>query len=84
MANMVAGGRTPLLPPSGLERLGYKLAVYPVILLSSAISAMQTALKALRPGGAMPVPPSVSFAELQHIVGFPEYWDRETRFRAAE
>jgi hypothetical protein len=33
---MVAGGRTPLLPPSGLERLGYKLAVYPVVLLSSA------------------------------------------------
>jgi hypothetical protein len=32
----------------------------------------------------VPVPPSVSFAELQHIVGFPEYWDRETRFRAAE
>jgi hypothetical protein len=55
-----------------------------VMLLSSAISAMQTALKALRPGAAMPVPPSVSFAELQHIVGFPEYWDRETRFRAAE
>ncbi len=26
MANMVAGGRTPLLPPSDLERLGYKLA----------------------------------------------------------
>ena len=32
----------------------------------------------------MPAPPSVSFTELQHIVGFPEYWDRETRFRAAE
>ena len=84
MANMVAGGRTPLLPPSGLERLGYKLAVYPVMLLSSAISAMQTALRALQPGAVAPVPPSVSFTELQHIVGFPEYWDRETRFRAAE
>jgi 2-methylisocitrate lyase-like PEP mutase family enzyme len=84
MANMVAGGRTPLLPPSGLERLGYKLAVYPVMLLSSAISAMQTALKALGPGAVVPLPPSVSFTELQHIVGFPEYWDRETRFRAAE
>jgi 2-methylisocitrate lyase-like PEP mutase family enzyme len=84
MANMVAGGCTPLLPPSDLERLGYKLALYPVMLLSSAISAMQTALKALQPGAVAPVPPSVSFTELQHIVGFPEYWDRETRFRAAE
>jgi 2-methylisocitrate lyase-like PEP mutase family enzyme len=84
MANMVTGGRTPVLPPSDLERLGYKLALYPVMLLCSAISAMQAALEALRPGAAAPLPPAVSFAELQRIVGFPQYWDRETRFRAAE
>jgi 2-methylisocitrate lyase-like PEP mutase family enzyme len=84
MANMVPGGRTPVLPPSDLERLGYKLAVYPVMLLSSAISAMQTALQALQPGAAMALPRAVSFGELQQIVGFPEYWDRETRYRAAE
>jgi 2-methylisocitrate lyase-like PEP mutase family enzyme len=83
MVNMVPGGKTPILPPAKLQEVGYKLALYPVMLLSSAISAMQTALKALHPGAAVP-PPSVSFTELQHIVGFPEYWDRETRFRAVE
>src|SRR5215470_10219971 len=83
MANMVPGGKTPILPPSELERLGYKLAVYPVMLLSAAIAAMQTTLEALQPGAAMALPPAVSFAQLQDIVGFPAYWERETRYRAA-
>lgn len=84
VANMVPGGKTPLLPPSDLARLGYKLAVYPVMLLSAAIAAMQTTLEALRPGAAVALPPAVSFSQLQTIVGFPAYWDRETRYRAAE
>jgi len=37
MANMVPGGRTPVLPPAKLQEVGYKLALYPVMLLSSAI-----------------------------------------------
>jgi 2-methylisocitrate lyase-like PEP mutase family enzyme len=41
---MVPGGKTPVLPPAELERIGYKLALYPVMLLTAAISAMQTTL----------------------------------------
>ena len=84
MANMVAGGKTPVLPPADLQRLGYRLAVYPVMLLSAAIAAMQTALEALRPGAEVPPPSCVPFAQLQSIVGFPAYWSREERYRAAE
>ena len=50
MANMVPGGKTPILPPAQLQEIGYKLALYPVMLLSSAIAAMQATLAALRPG----------------------------------
>jgi 2-methylisocitrate lyase-like PEP mutase family enzyme len=84
MANLVAGGKTPLLPPARLEEIGYKLALYPVMLLSSAIAAMQATLEALRPGAAVPPPPSVSFADLQGIVGFPDYWEREIRYQAKD
>ena len=49
MANMVPGGKTPVLPPAKLQEVGYKLALYPVMLLSSAIAAMQATLAALRP-----------------------------------
>jgi 2-methylisocitrate lyase-like PEP mutase family enzyme len=83
MANMVPGGKTPILPPAELERLGYKLAVYPVMLLSGAIAAMQSTLAALQPGATVAPPPAVSFAQLQEIVGFPAYWERETRYRTA-
>jgi 2-methylisocitrate lyase-like PEP mutase family enzyme len=84
MANMVPGGKTPILPPQELQSIGYKLALYPVVLMSSAIAAMQAALAALRPESKKAFPPSVSFAELQQIVGFPDYWERETRYKASD
>jgi 2-methylisocitrate lyase-like PEP mutase family enzyme len=82
LANMVPGGKTPILPADQLQAIGYKLAVYPVMLLSASISAMQAALAALRPGASAPLPPSISFSDLQKVVGFPEYWARETRYQA--
>ena len=84
MANMVPGGKTPILPPQQLQSIGYKLALYPVVLMSSAIAAMQAALAALKPDGKAPLPPSISFAELQQLVGFPDYWQRETRYKASD
>jgi 2-methylisocitrate lyase-like PEP mutase family enzyme len=84
LANMVHGGKSPILPPAKLQEVGYKLALYPVMLLSSAIAAMQATLAALRPESATPPPPAISFAELQGVVGFPDYWSRETRYQAKD
>jgi 2-methylisocitrate lyase-like PEP mutase family enzyme len=82
MANMVPGGKTPILPPAKLQDIGYKLALYPIVLLSVSIAAMQTALAALKPGATTALPPSISFTELQSVVGFPDYWKREERYKA--
>ena len=84
MANMVPGGKTPILPPQRLQELGYKLALYPVMLLSSAVAAMQATLRALRPGSVQPMGPSISFLELQNVVGFPDYWQRETKYQVKD
>jgi 2-methylisocitrate lyase-like PEP mutase family enzyme len=84
MANLVPGGKTPILPPARLQEIGYKLGLYPVMLLSSAVAAMQATLAALRPGSTTPHPPSISFTELQGVVGFPDYWDREIRYQAKD
>jgi 2-methylisocitrate lyase-like PEP mutase family enzyme len=81
---MVPGGKTPILPPEKLQEVGYKLALYPVMLLSSTIAAMQATLEALRPNSRTPQPPAVSFSDLQGIVGFPDYWGRETKYQAKE
>ena len=78
------GGKTPVLPPAKLQEVGYKLALYPVMLLSSAITAMQSTLAALRPDSKTPQPPAISFTDLQGVVGFPDYWSRETRYQAKE
>jgi 2-methylisocitrate lyase-like PEP mutase family enzyme len=82
MANMVPGGKTPILAAAELEAIGYKLALYPVALMSAAITAMQAALAALKPGSAGPLPPSISFSDLQSLVGFPWYWEREQRYKS--
>ena len=84
MANMVPGGKTPVLPPAKLQEIGYKLALYPVMLLSSSITAMQATLRALRPGSTSAQPAAISFTDLQGVVGFPDYWSRETKYQAGE
>ena len=74
MANMVEGGDTPVLPPARLEALGYRIAAYPLTLLSSAARAMTEALEALRRGQT----PErlLPFESLREVLGFDEY-DRE-------
>ena len=78
MANMVEHGVTPLLPPAELESLGYRIAAYPLTLLSTAAFAMKKALAGLKEG----IFPDeiLSFTDLQAIVGFPEYDDTLKRF----
>jgi 2-methylisocitrate lyase-like PEP mutase family enzyme len=71
MANMVEHGRTPLLPPSRLAELGYKIAAYPLTLLSASIYAMKMALTKLKKDE--PNDNIMDFKELQSIIGFPEY-----------
>jgi 2-methylisocitrate lyase-like PEP mutase family enzyme len=84
MANMVPGGKTPILLPAQLQDVGYKLALYPVMLMSSAVAAMQATLAALRPGSKTPQPPAISFSDLQGVVGFPDYWSREARYQTQD
>ena len=79
MANLIEGGKTPLLPPARLQEIGYTIAVYPLTLLNVSIVAMRAALASLRagetPAGVM------SFEDLKRAVGFPGYYEEEARYR---
>lgn len=79
MANLIEFGKTPLLPPAQLEAIGYKIAVYPLTLLSVSIKAMRAALARIRQEETVDV---LDFAELQTVVGFPEYYAGEERYAA--
>ncbi|MDX1556043.1 MAG: hypothetical protein R3212_08460, partial [Xanthomonadales bacterium] len=71
---------TPLLPHDELEAIGYKLALYPITTILAAQRAMEQALKSLHSGTH---PQALAdFAELREVVGFPEYYDAETKYAA--
>ncbi len=80
MANMVEGGKTPVLPPEELAKLGFRIAIYPLALLAAAIAAMKGALAEIgagrRPAGG------ATFAEIRDLVGFTDYAASETRYAA--
>lgn len=71
MANMIHGGRTPVLTAAELESLGFRIAAYPLALIGAAVSAMEKALGTLK-SGAMPEA-QVGFGDLLDIVGFDAY-----------
>jgi 2-methylisocitrate lyase-like PEP mutase family enzyme len=78
MANMVEQGDTPLLTPARLEEIGYKIAAYPLTLLSAAARAMEEALAALRAG--QHPDRLLDFAALRELVGFPAYYEAEQKY----
>ena len=78
MANLIEGGKTPLLPAKELEVLGYKIAVYPLTLLNVSIVAMRAALRQLARGDTTA---AMTFEDLKRAVGFPEYYEEEARYK---
>ncbi len=80
VANMVEQGDTPVLPADRLEAIGYKLAVYPLTLMSTAIRAMEDALSAMKAGRHPEY--LTDFATIRNIVGFDDYYDAEQRYAA--
>ena len=81
MANLLAGGLTPILLPSELEEIGFKLAAYPLDLLRASIIEQQQALGMLASRGAPPNELSLPFEELQEVVGFPAYYAEADRYK---
>ncbi|HTM04499.1 MAG TPA: isocitrate lyase/PEP mutase family protein [Vicinamibacterales bacterium] len=79
MANLIEGGKTPLLSHAQLVAIGYTIAVYPLTLLNVSIGAMRTALEDLRGGRAASA--AMNFEQLKRAVGFPAYYQEEARYR---
>ena len=82
LANMVDGGRTPVLSRDALEQLGYKLAIFPVTALLAATQAMQAVYGALAQQGSSAAlqQPLMPFTELTTLMGFPDVHAFERRW----
>ena len=73
LSNMVEGGRTPYLPASELESMGYKIALFPGTGFLAAAGALRAAyahLKATGTGTGAPTP-LLPFQEMNQLMGFP-------------
>ena len=84
MANLVEGGDTPLLAPDRLEALGFRIAAYPLTLLSVAIRAIDDALDRMRAGGHPAESERISFAALRELLGFADYDEAAKRYAAED
>jgi 2-methylisocitrate lyase-like PEP mutase family enzyme len=78
LINMFEGGKTPLLPASRLEALGYQLVIVPSDTQRAAIKAMQRVLTAIAHDGTAAAMRGemASFAEREAIVGTAGYLTR--------
>ena len=81
VANMVEKGRTPVLSREELEKLGYRLAIFPVSALLAAVKAMSDVYGHLATTGSsqgVPVPLE-DFGALVKLMGFDDVWDFEKK-----
>jgi len=79
MANLIEGGKTPLLSPAQLQTIGYTIAVYPLTMLNVSIRAMREALGQLKSGQGAAT--AMDFEALKSAVGFPAYYAEEAKYR---
>ena len=85
MANMVeGGGRTPLLPPPELFRLGFAMVAYPTSLLFRVAHTIEQALADLKAGRPAIENGGVDFEAFKDITGLARWATIEQRSEATK
>ncbi len=80
LANMLeGGGRTPVLPPSELYRLGFAMVAYPTSLIFRVARAIENALADLKAGRPAGKNESVDFETFKDITSLAHWADVEQR-----
>jgi len=76
LANMVEGGRTPVLSRAELERLGFKLAIFPVAGLLAMAAALQSVYGEIRAAGSTKswAGELYPFGDFTRLMGFERVW----------
>lgn len=81
LANLVPGGRTPMLPARQLQEIGYAIAIHPVTGFLAAARSLEKSYSCLREGGDLDKSLDLyPFAKFNELIGFPEIWDFDKRY----
>ena len=82
LVNVFKGGKTPMLPMERLQRMGYRIAIYPSETQRAAIHAMRTALATLKQEGTTESIDAAltTFKERDRVVGLDEWQKIEKQY----
>ena len=84
-ANMVNGGRTPLLSAATLKDLGYSIAIHPAVGFLSMGAALRKAYTDLRDNGETTDAIDLyDFSEFNTLLGFEDVWAFEEKYAEAD
>ncbi|MDC0227408.1 isocitrate lyase/PEP mutase family protein [Alphaproteobacteria bacterium] len=83
IANIVEGGITPNLTMKQLREIGYKLAVYPLTVMSSAMKAMTNSLNLLMKDQDRS-DFLLDFKDLRRKVGFNDYYEISSKYETSK
>jgi 2-methylisocitrate lyase-like PEP mutase family enzyme len=85
LANMVNGGRTPMLPAKRLGELGYSIAIFPAAGFLATAAALESAYGELKDAGTSTgKTPMYEFSQFNELIGFPEVWAFEKKYGKAD
>ncbi|SDX68580.1 2,3-dimethylmalate lyase [Albimonas donghaensis] len=84
--NMAMSGKTPFLSVEEIEALGFKLAIYPNLMLMAAIPAATGALRRLKSEGSIKGMTNelTKFTDFFDLMGMPEVRELEERYQISE
>ena len=84
--NMAMSGKTPVLPGSEIEALGFGVVIYPGLSLSAAIPAIRRALAELRETGEIEASSAemASFRDFFELMGLEAVQGLESRYAVSE
>jgi 2-methylisocitrate lyase-like PEP mutase family enzyme len=80
LANMLEAGRTPLLSPAELFRMGFAMVAYPTSLIFRVTRTIEKALAELKAGRLELAGEGVDFEAFKDVVGFAPWVDVEERY----
>lgn len=82
LVNVFKGGKTPMLPAERLEKMGYRIAIYPSETQRAGIYAMRQALSLLKREGTTEAMDEAltTFKERDTIVGLDDWQELERKF----
>jgi 2-methylisocitrate lyase-like PEP mutase family enzyme len=84
VANMVEGGRTPLVPTADLDAMGFRLVLWGISGILAAGHALRASYEALAATGMGPdARDLMTFGELTDAVGLPEHRRLDARYGEA-